>query len=201
MKNCASVSIYESLRHCKGETTLPGLRNKAYAIAKDDVVKFPSLPSPDSENATMASIATYVGNFTLAADKKFIIVDLIDTASNLVSNPQGEKPSKTFLNTATLKYAGNNEKAAGFARMANAEDFIFIVQQRDGKYRVIGSEAFESNTDVAQDSGMAVTDASGTTITVSCTDMLPAPYYIGKIPTEEGVIDCSTGEIAAEAGD
>ncbi len=192
MENCA-VNIYESLKHCKGETVLPGLRPEAYAISKNLITTFPKLPAPTDVDATMASIATYNSDFVLVADAYFIRIDILDTASNITSASQGEKPSKTFLNSATLKYAGNNEEATGFARMANADDFIYVVRQRDGKYRVIGNEMFDTNTNPGQESGMAVTDASGTTLEISCTDLCPAPFYTGKLTLEDGVLDCATG--------
>lgn len=196
-KNCASVNIYSSLRHCKGETVLPGLRPQAYAIPKSQIITFPTLPKPSDEAATMAAIATYKGDFALAAEAKWLVIDLLDTASNITSASQGEKPSKTFVNSATIKYAGNNEAATGFARMANSDDFIYVVQQRDGKFRVIGNEMFETNTNPGQESGMAVTDASGTTLEVSVTDVCPAPFYVGKLVTVDGVLDCATGTFEA----
>lgn len=198
-KNCTAVNIYESLVHCKGETVLPGLRPQAWWIPKSMIVKWPTLAKPSDEDATMESIATYKGDFTLAADAKFLSIDLLDTASNITSSSQGEKPSKTFLNSATIKYAGNNEAATGFARMANTDDGVYIVQQRDGKFRVIGNEMFETNTNPSQESGMSVTDASGTTLEISVTDICPAPFFTGKITTEDGVLDCSTGKYEAAA--
>ena len=65
----------------------------------------------------MRSIATYKDDFGLAADSKWRSIDLVDTASNFTSASQGEDPSKTFLNSTTLKYAGTNEDATGFARL------------------------------------------------------------------------------------
>lgn len=199
-RNCAANNLYESLVHCKGETVLPGLRPEAYAIPKRLIIKYPVLPDPSSEGATMESIATYKGDFSLAADAKFIVIDILDTASNVTSASQGDKPSKTFLNSCTLKYAGNNEAAAGFARMANSDDFLYVVRQRNGKYRVVGNEMFETNTNPSQDSGMAVTDASGTTLEISVTDICPAPFYVGKLVTEDGVIDCTDGSVEVAAG-
>lgn len=196
-KNCPAVNIYDSLIHCKGETVLPGLRPKAWWIPKSQITGWPSLPSPSDADATMESIATYSGDFSLAADATWLTIDLLDTASNITSASQGEKPSKTFLNSSTLKYAGNNEAAVGFARMANTDDGVYIVQQRDGKFRVIGNEMFETNTNPGQESGMAVTDASGTTLEISVTDVCPAPFYKGKLVTEDGILDCSTGELEA----
>lgn len=198
-KNCPAVNIYDSLIHCKGETVLPGLRPRAWWIPKSQIVSWPTLAKPTDADATMESIATYKGNFTIAADAKWLAIDLLDTASNITSASQGEKPSKTFLNSATLKYAGNNEAATGFARMANTDDGVYVVQQRDGKFRVIGNEMFETNTNPGQDSGMAVTDASGTTLEISVTDICPAPFYAGTLKIAEGTLDCSDGTIEAAA--
>lgn len=196
--NCASVDLYDSLKHCKGETTLPGLRPEAYYIPKSQILKYPVLPKPSDNDADMEKIATYDGDFGLAADAVFLVIDILDNASNVTSASQGDKPSKTFLNSSTLKYAGTNEAATGFARMANSDDILYVVRQRDGKYRVIGNEMFETNTNPGQDSGMAVTDASGTTLEISVTDICPAPFYVGKLKTAKGTIDCSTGEITAD---
>ncbi len=198
MKDCASVNLYESLNFCKGETTLPGLRPQAYYIPKSQIAKYPKLPKLTDEDITMGKISTYDGDFSLAADSVFLRIDILDTASNVTAASQGEKPSKTFLNSSTLKYAGTNEDATGFARMANSDDILYVVRQRDGKFRVIGNEMFETNTNPGQDSGMAVTDASGTTLEISVTDICPAPFYVGKLKTAEGTIDCSTGEIEAD---
>lgn len=198
-KDCTAVDIYDSLKHCKGEPVLPGLRPRAWGLPKTSIVSWPTLPKPSEEGATMRSIATYKGDFGLAADSKWRSIDLVDTASNFTSASQGEDQSKTFLNSTTLKYAGTNEDATGFARLANSDDLVYVVQQRDGKFRVFGNEMFHTDTKPGQDSGTAVTDASGTTLEISVTDICPAPFYVGKLVTDEGVIDCATGVIEAAA--
>lgn len=198
-KDCTAVDIYDSLKHCKGEPVLPGLRPRAWGIPKTSIVSWPTLPKPSEEGATMRSIATYKDDFGLAADNKWRSIDLVDVASKITSASQGEDPSKTFLNSTTIKYAGTNEAATGFARLANSDDLVYVVQQRDGKFRVVGNEMFHTDTKPGQDSGAAVTDASGTTLEISVTDICPAPFYVGKLVTDEGVIDCATGVIEAAA--
>ena len=58
--------------------------------------------------------------------------------------------------------------------------------QRDGQYRVLGNEAFETNVTPAQESGSSETDQAGTTINVAVTDEMPSPYYLGTIEAEDG---------------
>lgn len=199
MSKCQTLDIYESLEHCLGETVLPGLRQRAWGIPKKQILGWPTLPDPHDKDATMESIATLSGDFTLAADAKFFSIDILDTASNIKSESQGNIPSKTFLNTLTLKYAGNNAAAAGFCRLANSDDLVYIVQLRDGSFRVLGNEKFRTDTKPSQDSGMEVTDASGTQFEITVTDVAPAPFFVGKFKTAEGVMDCATGTIEAAA--
>lgn len=199
MTNCSSVDIYESLEHCLGETVLPGLRQKAWGIPKSQILGWPSLADPHDEGASMADIATLKGDFTLAADAAFFSIDILDTASNVKSESQGSLPSKTFLNTLTLKYAGNNAAAAGFCRLANSDDLVYIVQMRDGSFRVLGNEKFRTDTKPSQESGMEVTDASGTQFEITVTDLCPAPFFKGKFKTVDGIMDCATGNLEAAA--
>lgn len=192
---CASFGLYESLDFCKGKTVLPGIRQVVYFIPFDQIVSFPKLPDLDDDDADMEKIATYEDNFVLVADAKFRTLDVLTASSNITSASQGEKPSKTFLNSSTLKHAGTSAKATGFCRMANADNLIYVVQQRDGQFRVLGNDKFESNTNPSQDSGMNVTDASGTQLEITVTDVCPAPFYVGILPTEKGNIDCKTGKL------
>lgn len=196
---CNAVNIYENLEYCPGETILPGLYDRLYAIPKRQIVCYPALPAV-AANTEMSDAGTLDGDFTLAADAKFFRVDILDTASSLKSESQGERPSKTFLITLSVKYPGNNAAAAGFCRMANADDLLYIARQRDGQFRVVGNERFSTDTKPSQESGQAVTDSSGTTLEITCTDLCPAPFYTGKLQTDEGEIDCSTGKITVAAG-
>lgn len=196
--NCSATDMYESLVHCKGKTVLPGIRPEVYGIPKAAIAKWPALPDLDEEGLSMGKIAVYKGDFTLAADKVFNRMSVLTEASNITSTSQGEKPSKTFLNSATFKHESVDEEATGFCRLVNSDDYVFVARQRNGKFRVIGNEKFETNVNPAQDSGMSVTDVSGTTFEVTVTDECPAPFYVGKLKTDIGTIDCSTGEITED---
>ena len=106
--------------------------------------------------------------------------------SSVSSESQGEKPSKTFNNQASFRYPGLNADAVGFCRQANADDLVFLWPQRDGQYRCLGNESFETNVTPAQESGSSETDQAGTTINVAVTDEMPSPYYLGTIEAEDG---------------
>lgn len=199
MKNCPSVDIYDNLDFCPGETSMPGLRYAVYYIPKSSILNWPKLAVPSATGATMSSIATLDGNFTLAADAKWRRIDLVDGASSVKAESQGEAPSKSFLVTAAFKYGGNNAEATGFCRMANNDDMVYCCQQMDGKYRIIGNELLHTNTKPSISTGAAVTDTdAGTTLEATVSSLCPAPFYTGTLKTDEGTIDCSTGEIATD---
>ena len=147
----------------------------------------------------MAALATYDGDFVLAADKKWQYLELLTTKSNISSESQGEKPSKTILNKATLVHAGTDEEASGFCRQANIDELIFLCQQRNGKFRVVGSEAYDPDVTISQTSGEGETGTAGTTLEAQCTDVCPSPFYAGKIETVDGDISGADGS-AIEPG-
>lgn len=190
---CASTALYESLVHCKGTTVLPGLRPHIFYISKSDIVTFPTPPNTVPIEGTMGALATISENFVLKSDAKWKKIDIVASASNVNSESQGEAPSKTFNNTGAFRYPGNNAAAAAFCRQANADDIVYLWPQRDGQYRVLGNPMFETNTTPSQESGSAETDASGTTINVAVTDIMPSPFYTGKIETVDGDISGADG--------
>lgn len=188
---CANNTLYQDLTYCKGKTILPGIRPLVAVIPKADIVKWPVLPNTPSGN--MGSIAKYAeGNFTLASDKYWKLIDLTLNKGQITWETQGDKPSRTFLNKAPLEHPEINESAAGFARQAIADDLVFAIQQRDGKWRILGNELFDTDVKVSGGTGEGVSGEVGTKIEVEVTDVCPAPFYTGKLKlssTEE--IDCS----------
>lgn len=176
--------ILNSLKRCPGEVSLPGIRPRAYAVAKADIVKWPILGAADGTDASV----TYKGDFVLAADKKWSVIDIISNKSPVSMEAQGEAESQTVLNKATLKVPSTAKAATAFARTANATDLVYLVQDKAGNYRVVGNEMYNTLTKVGQTLGGSATDDSGTTIEIEVTDIIPAPFYEGKIELEEGII-------------
>lgn len=123
--DCTSKGMYESLSWCPGQTSTPGIRRKVYFIPKSWIEKWPALPAIEGAES-MAALATYEGDFVLAADKKWQYIELLTTKSSISAESQGEMPSKTFLNKATLVHAGTDEEASGFCRQANIDELIFL---------------------------------------------------------------------------
>ena len=168
-KDCTTADIYQSLNWCDGQTVLPGIRPKVFFQKKSNIAAWPKLPKLE-EAKSMGELATYKGNFTMAAEKKWLTINSLSAKSNVTTEVQGERPSTTSLN-----------------------NLVFLVQQRNGKFRVMGCEEFETVTKPAQALGEGVTGEAGTTLEIEATDVCPAPFYPGKIETEDGDISGADG--------
>lgn len=160
---------------------MPGTREHVYYIRRENIVAWPT-----KGNTTLANIVTMTGNFTLAADKYWKKLSLVPDANSFTCEQQGSWGSKTFNNSVTVVLPGIQAEAAGLCAELNNDDVVFLVPQRDGKYRLFGNEAFQATINPKQESGAAASsDSAQTTLEISVTDETPAPFYEGEIATAE----------------
>lgn len=189
-KTC--TSIQKSLGWCQGTPELPGVKRRIYFIAKSFILGFPQLPRDELGRSTSAVL---VGDFVLMADATWKYIDILPDKSQLTSEAQGELPSQTQLNKLVAVHPGVGQDASAAAAYINNTDNVFIVEDMKGNYRVLGNDKWTTKATVAQDLGQGATGTTSTTINVEATDEVPAPFYVGKLDTEDGEIDCSTGDI------
>lgn len=190
---CIPVDL-NSLDWCEGQINLPGLRKKVFVTSKSNIVKWPTRPTVLATGETMGKLATYVGNFELAASKVWQSMDIIVERSPATAEVQGTKPSKTYLNQVVLVVPNVDAESAGLSQVAANGDLVYLVQDKPGRFRVLGNDMYPTNTDVAMALGGAATDEMGTTITASCTDTCHMPFYEGEIETADGIINPSEPE-------
>jgi len=186
MPNC--TNIQRSLDWCMGTPELPGIKRRVYYISKNLVARWPSFTRDTSGRVTST---TLTGSFTLVADAKWHFIDILADKSQLTSEAQGEVPSQTQLNKATLVHPGVGPEASAAAAYLNNSDNVFVVEDMKGNFRVVGSERWLTKTTVAQDNGQGATGTTSTTINVEATDEIPSPFYTGTLDTEEGEISCA----------
>lgn len=188
------------MEYCRGEVKLAGLYTELYYAPKSYIATLPDLPKLTDTSMTMDKAGTISTDITMATDKVFLKIDLLEDASEINAESQGDEPSKTFNNTAEFKYPGTSAAAVGFCRLANLDDIVYIVRERSGNYRILGNNLFHTNTKPKMASGKAFSDEFGTTLEIEVTDIAPAPVYTGKIVLAGGSIDCSTGAFTAKGG-
>lgn len=193
---CDSQSVYESLEQCPGQRNTPGIRRRLFYINKIDIAAWPALPRPGDNGIGMADLAVYDGDFTLKADKYFQFIDLKPESSNVTFETVGDGiGSKMVNNQVNAIVSGMPDEVKGFARQALNDDLVYVYQQTNGKFCVIGNEAYTCNTNPSGDTGSSPTDASTTTLGIQCYDECPVPTYTGKLPIAASkYIDCADGK-------
>lgn len=192
MTKCTSAnSIYGDICFSPGKKSLPGVRGYVYGIAKRDIMTWPTIGTEAPK--TLADVAKYAGDFVLATDKKWHKIGLIPNESELQVESQGSFGSKTFKVTGSAVIPGTEEEVSGYIAQANNDEMVYLFIQRNGKARMVGSEAFTPELSLSQATGKATTDANSTTISAVADDEYPAPFYPGKIETEDGDISGATG--------
>lgn len=178
-------NIQNSLDWCQGTPELPGIKRRLYYISKGKIVSFPTLPHDSEGRITSARLQ---GSFVLAADEKWRYIDILPDKSQLTSEAQGEAPSQTQINKLVAVHPSVGVEASAAAAYINNNDNVYIVEDMKGNYRVIGNDMWETKSSVAQDLGQGAAGTTSTTISVEATDLCPAPFYTGKIETEEGIV-------------
>lgn len=198
---CTDIDIYANVKHCAGKSNMPGIRERVFFIKKANITGWPTVGKPADESASLSTIVTASGNFTLASGKTWLELSLSPDASSFNHETQGNVGSKTFNNTVALIAPGTDEEVSGLIAMLNNDDVVILAQQRNGKFRIYGNEAFTTQFSSSQASGAAVaSDSAQTTINVSVTDEIPAPFYVGNIVTADGTISGATGAPVAGGG-
>lgn len=176
----------DNLDWADGQKSIPGIRPIVYGIAKNKITTWPTFAAAP---ATASAKVTYVGSFVLEALATWKRINVITDKSPVEAESQGETRCKSFLNKATFVTALTEEKATAFAMDANNDDLVYLVQEKEGKYRVLGNEMFNTVTSVNLKIGDAPTGEKGITINVEVSDAMPAPFYIGAIVTDDGTIN------------
>lgn len=175
-----------SLIWCEGKPVYPGIRRRLYYTAKSNITKWPTLPVDEFGRPTSSVLQ---GSFEMAADKVFHYIDVLAEKSGLTSEPQGEAPSQTQLNKLVAVHPGVDDQATMASAYFNNSDIVVLVQDMNGKYRMLGNEKWQGKATVNQDLGQGSTGNANTTINVEHTDLIAAPFYEGIIPTEDGNIN------------
>lgn len=157
---------------CPGSSRMPGVRKRLFFIPKSDISAWPT-----------KSGGKYTGDFTLVSGKYWNYIDIVEKKSKHSAETQGEYPCKTFKQHGEFFYPGLEDDITDFEEKANNDDLVYLTQEANGTFKVLGCEEYQTDTTFSSDSGSEATDAIGVTITAECdapTDLLT---YEGSIMT------------------
>lgn len=178
-----------------GSVNPSGIGVTAYRIRKRYIKSWPSVKNdPDeSDEISEPDLSTLKGDFVLVDKQVWQKMYSTQGKGSATSETIGETDCKMFQNSATLSFPDLTAEALGFSKASVNDDFVYIVKSA-GRYHVIGSPDYRSETTIAPTTGDSAGSAKGITFTVQCPDITPLPIYTGKIVTSDGELDCETGE-------
>lgn len=188
--NCQS--IIKSMGWCPGRAVKPGIRRRVYGISADQIIGWPTIQR-DTFGRVTSSIVK--GNFSLVEDAVWAVFEHIPNKAEFKSETQGEYPSQTFKVTASIVHPGVDDAAATATAALLNSNCVFLVEDMDGKFRILGSEDYDTVVTTSRDNGQGPTGTAGTTISIEASMDVDAAFYVGEIVTEEGTVQApvSTG--------
>lgn len=182
MKKCPTLQ--KSLDWCEGTPQYPGFRRRVYFCNKALIVAWPEFETDEFGRVTSTLLQ---GNFELAEDAYWQYLDVNTDKSAVTSEAQGEVPSQTQLNKATFVHNGIDALATEVAAMISYGDNVFVFEDTQGHFRVIGNRRWRTKSTVNQDQGQG-TNPANTIINVEATDIVAPPFYNGSLATEDGEV-------------
>lgn len=197
MADCTVNTQYGSIEACPGKKSIAGIKRRVYFVPKSDIASWPKLPElGDADAKDMAALAVYVGNFTLKADAYWKYFDLKDNSSEVTWETAGELGSQIENNQATLIMVGPSKEIIGFQRQCKNDDIVYIVQEKDGAFHVLGNKDYSATDSKPSGTlGTEITGAKTCTVAIQVYDDCPAPYYEGTLLLSATTqLNCATGE-------
>lgn len=185
--------MYANLDFKIGSVNPSGIGTTVYRIRKKHITAWPTISDdPDGENVTEEKMGSFTGNFVTENGKYWQKIYSTQGKGSITSEVTGDTDCKMFINHGNFSFPDLPADALGFAKASVNDDFVYVVKAA-GRYHVIGSPDYRSNTSVASTSGDAAGSAKGLTITVDCPDVTPLPVYSGTLELTEGTLALSTG--------
>lgn len=169
---------------------LSGIATTVFIGFKNDLkdpypkLKVPGTSDSDFALAEYAKIESDPG-FTFKPTKHFYKWEFDTESGQLTSSSSGQQ--KGFVQTFTFLMKNMTPELSALMRnLNNRKDVFFLFPEEDLYVAIYDPDRNVNIADggIAYDSGKAVGDDSGTTVTVTLPTRLPKTYYFGTVNTE-----------------
>lgn len=166
--------------HESGQDNTAGLMQEFYFAKLEDIDTFPTpIENPTSPTEKM----TVSEDFVMKQDKGFHKGYMTWGRGGLSWALQGPMDGKSFRHTFEFYKPGADEESLAFLTLAKNENLIFIVKDKDEKFRIVGSEGIPAKMDSSEGgTGQTGEDDKGDTITFVSESAHPPYFYDGSVP-------------------
>ncbi|MAF36470.1 hypothetical protein CL622_05130 [archaeon] len=182
MATCTDTIATENIDFCADQENAAGV--SPVNIWACRVKDFNSIAKPAALGAatTLDEAGSITESHAFTGDAGFFKISVLPETGSVETEGQGEKGSRTNVNSFAATLPGNGKRNTGFIRKYQNVGMIFIVEQVNGVKKQLGSErspAYLSENTAA--SGIKAGDVNGMPIKFSDTQAYPAPDYEGTI--------------------
>ncbi len=112
-----------------------GIAQKVWYAWWDDVLTFPTKPTSPAD---VEANATLTGDIVMKAGKRMFELYLTDDTGEFEIETVGELDGKSFVTHLRLFHPGLKKKILGFMSAIKNENLVFIVQDNDDQYYLMG---------------------------------------------------------------
>lgn len=182
MPDCVDVIPIENLDSCPSDEVVAGISE--VGVYASPVKDFLTIEKPaDLKTAlTNDALATIVAAHVFKADKGFHKIDFIPFSGSVESTHVGEVGNLSVENSLSAAIKGTNARIAGYLRRYSNVPMIYIVKEKNGDIKQIGSELSPAYiSEIAATSGKKAGDVKSTTVKIIDIQSHMAPNYGGTI--------------------
>ena len=183
MENCFENMRLEDLTRCVNEELVSGTsETEVYVAVSEHIDVFPEPVPLGSAALSLGSLATIGEKITFKETFGFFKLQAQTETGEVKSELVGNKGNKKVKNTYEFFLSGTSPQNIGFVRQYKNAPLVFLVREKSGRLRLIGSKALPAYFDeVSGTTGKGTEDDIGWQISVSTTSARPSLIYEGEI--------------------
>lgn len=153
-----AIEFTDILKNLTNGQNMGGIAQKVYYGWWDDVLTFPSRPTSPT---TVEANATLTGDLVMKPGKKLFELYLTDDTGEFEIETVGELDGKSFVEHLRLFHPGLKKKILGFMSAIKNENLVFIVQDNDDQYYLMGDAVRPAIFNGAPDSAGTSRETAG----------------------------------------
>ncbi|WP_338812717.1 hypothetical protein V9L05_15230 [Bernardetia sp. Wsw4-3y2] len=133
---------------------------------------------PDRDGVTAEGLATISGDIVFKTGGRFYKLYSTREKGEIRYSMEGEDDSKSITSMLEIYVPGQSAQILGWIDANKNQDFVFLVRETCGNWRLMGDSCWPCKMDTAEGTtGKTRSDAKGNTIVFSSEGM--APVYTG----------------------
>ena len=173
------------ITYTSGQDNTGGLTQEFWFAKASDIATWPTVKTK-ALATTVEELMNYSGNFTMNSGKKFFTGYLTWGTGELKWSAQGPVDSKSFKHSFEFSRPGCNANSLALLDLVKNDNLVFIVLDKDGNKRVLGSEFLSAKLERAEGTtGKSGEDSKADVMTFVSELQGPPRFYVGTVPTTE----------------